>query len=308
MSSFICRKVFRKSTLVLYAGALLICGAFPEKAVAAGNRAATFKSYPVPQQKAGFNLVWSDEFDNNGRPNPANWNYEYGFVRNQELQWYQADNARCENGLLIIEGRKQQIPNPNYNPAANDWRNSRQTAEYTSACLITRGLQEWPAGGYYEVRARIDSRSGAWPAIWLLGTDGEWPDNGEIDMMEFYRVNDVPHLLANVAWGTAQRYQAAWDGSKKKLSDFTDRDPQWASKFHTWSMMWDKDFIRLFLDGELLNEIDLTQTVNHDKRNPFVDPQNFYFLLNLAIGSNGGLPVDSEHPFRYEIDYVRVYR
>lgn len=263
---------------------------------------------PVPQQKEGLNLVWNDEFETDGRPNPANWNYEYGFVRNQELQWYQPDNAFCENGLLVIEGRKQQVPNPNYNPAGGDWRNSRQSAEYTSACLITRGLQEWPVGGYYEVRARIDPRSGSWPAIWLLGTEGEWPDNGEIDMMEFYRVNDVPHILANVAWGTAERYKAAWDGAKKKFSDFTDRDPQWASKFHIWSMKWDKDFIRLYLDEELLNEIDLKQTKNHNKRNPFVDAQNFYFLLNLAIGSNGGLPVSLDNPLRYEIDYVRVYR
>ncbi|MFV0377732.1 MAG: family 16 glycosylhydrolase [Mangrovibacterium sp.] len=285
-----------------------MCTVFSEKAIGSKNLALTNIRQPVPQQKDGLTLIWNDEFDIDGRPNPANWNYEYGFVRNQELQWYQADNAHCENGLLIIEGRKQQVPNPNYNPTASDWRNNRQAAEYTSACLITRGLQEWATGGYYEVRARIDTRSGSWPAIWLLGTEGEWPDNGEIDIMEFYQVNDVPYILANVAWGTSERYHAAWDGSKKKLVDFTNRDSQWSSKFHVWAMKWDNDFIRLYIDGELLNEIDLTQTVNHDKRNPFVGPQNFYFLLNLAIGSNGGLPVDSDHPFRYEVDYVRVYR
>ncbi|WP_163717679.1 glycoside hydrolase family 16 protein [Mangrovibacterium lignilyticum] len=258
--------------------------------------------------KDGMVLVWSDEFNKDGAPDPANWNYEYGFVRNQELQWYQSQNAICKNGVLVIEGKRETVDNPNYSPVSSDWRNIRESAAYTSSCLITRGLQEWPAGGYYEVRARIDVTKGAWPAIWLLGTDGSWPDNGEIDMMEFYRMNDEPHLLANVAWGTAQKYKAAWDSTKKLYTDFTSKDPDWASKFHTWSMMWDNNYIRLYLDGDLLNEVDLSKTRNADERNPFVGSQKFYLLLNLAIGSNGGIPDDPEFPITFEIDYARVYQ
>ena len=256
----------------------------------------------------GMRLVWHDEFDKDGAPNPANWNFEYGFVRNQELQWYQSQNAVCKNGLLVIEGRRDTISNPNYSPVSSDWRNSREFASISSSCLITRGLQEWPAGGYYEVRAKIDVTKGAWPAIWLLGTDGQWPDNGEIDMMEFYRINDVPHVLANVAWGTKQKYVAAWDSTKKLYAEFTSKDPDWASKFHTWAMNWDRNFIRLYLDGELLNETDLSKTLNADQRNPFVGTQKFYLLLNLAIGANGGVPAVADLPITFEIDYVRVYQ
>lgn len=262
----------------------------------------------VPMLVNGKRLVWHDEFDIDGDPNPENWNFEYGFVRNQELQWYQPQNATCKNGLLIIEGRQDKIENPNYSPGSGNWRNLREHALFSSSCLITRGLHEWNAGGYYEVRARIDVKSGSWPAIWLLGTDGEWPDNGEIDMMEFYRINTEPYILANVAWGTEVRYQAAWDSEKRKFSDFTERDPDWALKFHTWSMSWSQENIKLFLDGEMINQVNLTKTLNADGQNPFIGSRKFYLLLNLALGANGGVPVEAEMPVSFEVDYVRVYQ
>ena len=259
-------------------------------------------------QIEGMELVWSDEFDVDGAPNPANWSFEYGFKRNQELQWYQAQNATCKDGILIIESKKEKIDNPNYNPLSQDWRNSREYAEYSSSCLISHNLQEWHGGGYYEVRARVDTSKGSWPAIWLLGTEQGWPECGEIDMMEFYRINEVPTILANVAWGTNQQYKAAWDSSTTPLADFISKDPDWSKKFHTWSMSWDENFIHLYLDGQFLNEIDLHKTVNPGGKNPFVSSQKFYLLLNLAIGSNGGDPSQSDFPITFEVDYVRVYK
>src|SRR6478736_5747399 len=73
-------------------------------------------SYP------GYSLAWSDEFNVNGNPDSSNWQYEKGFVRNHELQWYQPENAYCKNGLLVIEARKEQKANPNYEEGSNDWR------------------------------------------------------------------------------------------------------------------------------------------------------------------------------------------
>src|SRR4051794_21954033 len=93
-------------------------------------------------QGAGENwrLVWSDEFDADGRPDPRNWRYETGFVRNQELQWYQPENARCEGGRLILEGRRERKRNPRYEPGSADWKSNREYAGYTSACVTTKGV------------------------------------------------------------------------------------------------------------------------------------------------------------------------
>jgi beta-glucanase (GH16 family) len=258
-----------------------------------------------PKIIAGLILVWSDEFNNHGKPDPTNWIYENGFVRNHELQWYQADNANCANGLLIIEGMKERVKNPDFIAGSTKWETSREYAEYTAASIQTRGHRQWQFGRF-EIRARIDTSLGAWPAIWTLGISREWPSNGEIDIMEFYRYKGIPTILANFAWGTNQKYVAKWDDLKKPLSDFTASDRDWTKKFHIWRMDWNKDSINLFLDDKLLNSILLNQTLNPDGFNPFLQPH--YLLLNLAIGENGGDPSKSKFPVRYEIDYVRVYQ
>ena len=116
-----------------------------------------------------YKLVWADEFDKDGRPDPNNWTYERGFVRNEELQWYQPENAWCQGDMLIIEGRRERKPNPGYDSDSNSWRRNRQYIEYTSACLKTPGLHSWTYGRF-EMRAKIDTRSGLWPAFWTLGS------------------------------------------------------------------------------------------------------------------------------------------
>ena len=250
----------------------------------------------------GYMLVWADEFNIDGRPDPNNWTYEHGFVRNEELQWYQPENATCKDGLLVIEGKRERRHNPNYDPDSNSWRRNRQYAEYTSACLKTRGLHEWTYGRF-EMRARIDVRPGLWPAFWTLGSARSWPGCGEIDIMEFYR----GMLLANACWASDQQWKPIWDDLRKPITEFA--DPDWASKFHVWRMDWDETSIRLYVDNELLNTIELDKTINQtpDKANPFREPH--YILVNLAIGgTNGGDPSQTQFPSRFEIDYVRVYQ
>ena len=261
--------------------------------------------FKKPEEIKGMKLVWNDEFNGNGKPDSANWIYETGFVRNQELQWYKPDNARCANGLLTIEGRKEKFKNPDFIPGSTNWETNREHAEYSSASIQTHGLKQWQFGRF-EIRARIDTACGAWPAIWTLGISKNWPSNGEIDIMEFYRVKGVPTILANFAWGTDQLWVAKWDDLKKPLSDFTVNDPDWTKKFHIWRMDWNMDTINLFLDDQLLNTTLLNQTINPDGFNPFLQPH--YLLLNLAIGGNGGDPSKSRFPIKYEIDYVRVYQ
>ena len=255
-------------------------------------------------------LVWHDEFNAEGPVDTNSWNFEKGFVRNHEYQWYQEDNAYQTNGILILEGRIDSIANPHYNPDAGnrDWRTRQQYARYSSASINTRGKFEF-LYGKMEVRARIPAVIGAWPAIWLLGSKYGWPSSGEIDVMEYYHINGIPHILANACWG-GDNNRPVWNSKKTDYKHFLDKDPYWSEKFHTWTMDWTSEYIRIYLDGELLNDIDLTRTVNGNRGGnecPFHTPQ--YILLNLAIGGdNGGEPVNDAFPLRYEIDYVRVYQ
>jgi beta-glucanase (GH16 family) len=258
-----------------------------------------------PSDIRGMKLVWNDEFNNTGKPDPFNWIYENGFVRNQELQWYQQENANCSGGVLLIEGRREKIKNPGYVAGSTNWKSSREYSEFTAASIQTRGLHQW-LFGRFEIRARIDTTLGSWPAIWTLGISKGWPSNGEIDIMEFYRVKGIPTILANFAWGTSQRNVGKWDDLKKTLADFTSTDPGWTKKFHIWRMDWNKDSISIYLDDKLLNSTDLSLTTNPDGFNPFLQPH--YILLNLALGGNGGVPRQSTSLIKYEVDYVRIYQ
>lgn len=265
------------------------------------------------QTGEGMRLVWSDEFDTDGSPS-KDWTYEQGFQRNQEAQWYQRQNAFVKDGCLVIEGRREHRRNPNYMAGSNDWRTNREFIEYTSSSLTTRLTQQF-LYGRFEIRAKIPTATGAWPAIWLLGNKWEWPQNGEIDIMEYYIKNGKPSILANACWGSGQRWNAVWDSEAIPFTHFTDKDPEWADKFHVWRMDWDEHYIRIYLDDELLNEIDLSKTQNGgyggNRENPFanrVSGFKHYLLLNLALGGNGGEPDISQFPLRYYIDYVRVYQ
>ena len=263
----------------------------------------------VAAQEKEWQLVWSDEFNRDGRPDTAVWNYEHGFVRNQEAQWYQTENAWQQDGLLIIEARKEHRENPTYRPNGRYWGQRRPTIDYSSACLTTAGKKSF-LYGRLEVCARIPTAPGAWPAIWTLGSGVEWPSCGEIDIMEYYPIKGVPHILANAAWGNDQRYQAVWNSKKTPFAHFIEKDKNWAQQFHVWRMDWDEAYIRIYLDDELLNDIPLSTTVNGSighHENPFTKPQ--YILLNLALGGQNGGPIDDTAlPMRYEIDYVRIYQ
>lgn len=271
-----------------------------------------YKPTSVVKQYEGYTLIWQDEFDKDGRPDER-WDYEQGFVRNNELQWYQADNASVKDGVLVIEGRREVVNNPYYEEGAHDWRRARQQAEYTSASLTTRKSFHFKYGRV-EVRAKIPTASGSWPAIWLLGNQWGWPSCGEVDMMEYYIAKGIPSILANACWRGERDNSPVWDSVVAPLTHFTDSDANWAEKFHVWRMDWDEMFIQLYLDDELMNTIDLSKTINRGGRargeNPFsndVEDFGMYILLNLALGENGGTPDDSRFPLKYCVDYVRVY-
>jgi beta-glucanase (GH16 family) len=241
-------------------------------------------------------LVWHDEFDGEGAPSSANWGYEQGFVRNEELQWYQPDNVSVGNGLLTITARRETKANPNYKAGSSDWKTNRQSAAYTSSSMTTSGKQSWQYGRF-ELCAKIPISNGMWPAWWTLGLSGQWPSNGEIDIMEFYKGK----ILANVGCGTATAYQPKWDSVSKAV------DAAWAAKFHVWRMDWNSTQIDLYVDDTLMNDAKLADMLNADGKSPFM--QKAYMILNLAIGGqNGGDPSGTTFPQLYQVDYVRVFQ
>jgi beta-glucanase (GH16 family) len=262
----------------------------------------------LPVAAAGnWKLVWSDEFDKPGLPDPAKWNYEEGFVRNNEAQYYtrvRSDNARVENGMLIIEARKERFPNPSYDPAAQEnkaGRRGREFAEYTSASLTTLGKASWTYGRI-EVRAKLPPGRGTWPAIWTLGTNVNqvgWPVCGEIDIMEF--VGFKPGIIhANIHADNRNRTQKTDKGSQLAVPDASEA-------FHVYALEWDAKHMDVLVDDNKY----FTFTKDDSGKNAWPYDGDQYLILNLAIGGawGGAKGIDDTcFPQRFYIDYVRVYQ
>lgn len=255
---------------------------------------------------AEWQLVWSDEFDRDGLPDPARWTYEEGFVRNQELQYYtvgRRENARVEGGHLILEARRERFPNPRYRPDAPErrWQERREFAEYTSASLTTRGLAAWTCGRF-EMRAKLPAARGTWPAFWTLGTNISqvgWPACGEIDILE-YVGHDPGVVHANV-------HTRGYNHARGNGRGASTRVPDAAEAFHVYALEWSPDKLEFFVDDRKYFTLENDGTGPDSW--PFDAPQ--YLILNLAIGGTWGgqKGVDAEaFPQRFVVDYVRVYQ
>jgi beta-glucanase (GH16 family) len=256
---------------------------------------------------ADWKLVWSDEFDHPGLPDPAKWDYEEGFLRNNEQQFYtrgRTENARVENGMLVIEARKERLKNPSFDPNAQGFGSAgrrREYAEYTSASLTTRGKASWTYGRI-EVRAKLPSARGTWPAIWTLGTNGNrvrWPECGEIDIMEFVGF-DPGVIHANIHTKKYNHVMKTGKGDKITIPDASEA-------FHVYALEWDRDHLDFFVDDQKY----FTYRNEGSGGDAWPYDQDQYLILNLAIGGawGGAKGIDeSSFPQRYYIDYVRVYQ
>jgi beta-glucanase (GH16 family) len=241
-------------------------------------------------QAGKWTLVWSDEFNYQGLPDTNKWDYEQGFVRNHESQYYttgRLENARVEHGHLVIEGRKEHFTPPNQAPV-----------EYTSASLTTQTKASWEYGRI-EVRAKLPRGRGTWPAIWMLGiniTQAGWPACGEIDIMEFLgrETNNIHGTLHYAVNGQHQSDTSIMNTAKPY------------EKFHVYAIEWTPDRIDLFFDHTKYHTVFIDKAgTGFD--NPFRKPQ--YLIINLALGGDwGGAIDDSALPQKYLIDYVRVYK
>jgi beta-glucanase (GH16 family) len=253
------------------------------------------------RHRAGWRLVWHDEFNQTRCPDRAKWGFERGFVRNAELQWYQPENASCQDGVLVIEARQADKPNPNYRPNSTDWRENRASAGYTSASMTSKRSFTY---GRFEMFARIDARQGSWPAFWTLGVafrrnPNAWPQSGEVDIMEYYRST----VLANVC--KPKRKECAWSSTTQSLASLG--GDAWTNGFHLWAMEWSARKIDLFLDGKRVNHFPV-DTLGAGDRNPYLDKPAFLLLSQAIGGENGGDPTNTTFPVRFAVDYVRVYQ
>jgi beta-glucanase (GH16 family) len=255
---------------------------------------------PVPAGADGMTLVWSDEFDTPGLPDARKWVHDTGRNRvgwfNNELQYYASnrlENARVENGRLIITARQERLT------SAPDYGNQN----YTSARLITQGLASWTYG-YFEVRAKLPCGLGTWPAIWMLGTGGRWPVDGEIDIMEQKGTSNVDK---REVLGTLHTEAYNWSGGTLGVARGAATSlPSACTSFNNYHLSWDTNRIAIGING--VNYFEFAKPVNANYAQwPFDAPQ--FIILNLAIGGDLGGPVDiSQLPALMEVDYVRVYQ
>ena len=255
---------------------------------------------PVPAALPGWTLVWSDEFDVDGLPNAAKWDYDTDRNRlgwyNNELQYYartRPENARVQGGKLLITARRENLT------TASDYGGQA----YTSARLVTRGKASWTYG-FIEVRAKLPCALGTWPAIWMLGTGGTWPDDGEIDIMEQKGTSaaDKGRVLGTIhtrAYNYFNGTLGVGQGSSVAVPDA-------CTAFHNYQLTWNGDRILIGVDNNIYFEF-VNPKTGDAARWPFDNPQ--YLLLNLAIGGDLGGAVDnSAFPVQMEIDYVRMYK
>ena len=256
----------------------------------------------------GYTLVWSDEFNYTGKPDSTKWTYDYGFIANQEKQYYTDNqkNARVEDGQLIIEARIERAANKDYkNPALADtwaaYKAKIDTAQYTSARLKTEDLAEWKYG-LIEARAKLPKGRGMWPAIWMLSESRNevgWPECGEIDIMEHVGYdNDTIHGTIHTKAYNHMK------GTQKGKTIFIENPND---EFHVFSIEWTPEKIDFMLDGVVYNHIENEHKTTAEW--PF--DQKFYLILNVAVGGGWGGRKgidDSIFPQKMVVDYVRVYQ
>ncbi len=240
--------------------------------------------------------VWCDEFNTDGLPDSSRWLYQVGGSGwgNNELQYYTSedlDNAYVSDGTLKITALKE----------------SFMGSDYTSARLISKYQGDWQYGRI-QVRAKLPSGVGTWPAVWMMPTDnayGGWPNSGEIDIMEHVGY-DPNHVFGTV-------HTAARNGKIGNQIGFSKDLPTAESEFHVYELIWEPGYMQVLVDGESFGIFGYNPTINIDISNSDAWPfdKRFYLIMNLAVGGDWGGAQgvdDSIFPQTLEVDYVRVYQ
>lgn len=260
------------------------------------KKIGTHPNNKATQEKSkNLKLVWSDEFDTDGLPDPNKWTYDTGDGcpdlcgwGNNELQYYtsnRSENARVENGHLIIEAIKEDF----------------KTRKYSSARLVSKGKGEWKYG-VMEIKAKLPSGRGTWPAIWMLPVDwkyGNWPKSGEIDIME--HVGYSPDSVYGTVHTGSYNHMYGTHRSGHVVNDKIEEG------FHIYKIDWTEEQIEFSVDGKSY----FTFENEHNTTEEWPFDQSFYLIMNIAVGGNWGGKKGVDEtiwPQKLEVDYVRVYQ
>ncbi|AUC81770.1 family 16 glycosylhydrolase [Lacinutrix sp. Bg11-31] len=234
-------------------------------------------------------IVMQDEFNTDGAPNNALWNFNIGNGENgwgnNELQYYtdRTENVKVENGYLLITAKEEQ-----YNGSS-----------YTSSRLLTEGKFD-QAYGRFEASIRLPYGQGMWPAFWLLGEDCDeviWPQCGEIDIME-YRGQEPTTVHGTV-------HGPGYSAGEAITKSYTLENDRFDTGFHVFGIEWTPEYINYYVDDVLYNQI-----TPEDVTGEWVFNKPFFIIINLAVGGNYvGYPnTETVFPQTMLVDYVRVYK
>ncbi len=248
-----------------------------------------FSSNSLAQKTTARKLVWQDEFDYKGKPNPEKWSYDIGGHGwgNQEKQYYtsEPDNAFVDNGVLKITAKKE----------------PKEQNSFTSARLVSKGKGDF-LYGRFEIRAKLPKGIGTWPAIWMLASEQNygkqfWPDNGEIDIME--HVGFDPNRIHGNIHTKAYNHSIGTNKGNNLMVE------QVSDVFHVYSCEWTPNTITIGVDGK-----DYFTFTKEDGWEKWPFDKKFHLIMNIAVGGGWGGQKgidESIFPQTMEVDYVRVF-
>jgi beta-glucanase (GH16 family) len=248
--------------------------------------------YEVPSTYPGYTLAWGDEFDGPALDNSA-WSAEVGDGcpalcgwGNNELEYYTAppNNLFFQDGKMVIEARAETYGGKNY----------------TSTRIKTAGKKLFKFGRV-DIRAILPKGKGIWPAFWMLPQDnvfGGWPTSGEIDIMELVG-HEAGKMYSTVHYGPGP-------GSTNISRNYSLSGAAFNDEFHVFSMVWEQDQLQFYVDDHLFS----TVTKSDLGANIYPFNENFYFLINLAVGGNwpGAPDASTVFPQWLIVDYIRIYQ
>jgi beta-glucanase (GH16 family) len=283
-----------KVTVVAYSVDNLFIDKEINVTVQVNDQAISNVGYSTPLSYPNMSLVWNDEFEGS-ELNAANWTHETGNGAsgwgNNELQFYQAANTTLQDGYLVIKAKNEVVGGFNY----------------TSSRIITKGKQEFKYGRV-DIRAILPKGQGIWPALWMLGANISdvgvgWPKCGEIDIMELIGGTGTGAGRNDKIYGTVH-----WDNSGSYASyggnTTLTNGKIFADEFHVFSIVWDENYIKWYLDDVQFHIIDITPSGLSEFK------EKFFFIFNVAVGGNwpGSPDGTTVLPQRMVVDYIRVFQ